>query len=390
MTATIDSFHVRLFETETRSVRDANGHRHPGPSAPTTEAILTVRDSDGAEGHVLTIPRALRRDAVEGPLLRALLGRPVHSAEQIMRDLVIAQRGNPIDLAERRLAVVDEALWDLRGVRAGEAVWRMLGGAQHRVRAYASTMCGDEIHGGLATPDDYARFAVQLVEQGYQAIKLHTWFPPVRFAPDVRRDIAACEAVREAVGTDIDLMLDGYHWYNRQDALTIGRAIEKLEFRWFEEPMEETSISAYRWLSEQLDIPVIGPETVAGRNVSRGDWVMFGAVDILRAGSQNSGGIGSTIKALHLAESVGMTCEVHGNGAASLALVAATYTSQFYERGLLHPHSDYDWVPPHLGGQIDPLDDDGYVTLHESPGIGLEIDHAYITAHTSEEYEVRA
>ncbi|GAA3936752.1 enolase C-terminal domain-like protein [Microbacterium soli] len=388
MTATIASFEVRVFETETRSSRDSNGHRHPGPLAAASEALLTVRDSDGAEGHVLTPVRNARRDAIEGPLLRPLVGKPVLGVEALQRQLTIAQRGNPVDIAERRLAVVDEMLWDLIGRRTGEPVWRLLGGARDRVPAYASTMCGDDIPGGLATPEDYAAFAVQLVEQGYRAIKLHTWFPPLEFAPSVKQDLAACAAVRDAVGPDIGLMLDGYHWYDRQDALAIGRGIQELGFLWFEEPMEEVSVNAYRWLSDQLEIPVIGPETTSGRNLARGDWALAGAVDILRAGPQNAGGITSAIKSLHLAESLGMTCEIHGNGAPSLALVGATHTSKWYERGLLHPHSDYDWLPPHLAGQVDPLDADGFVPLPEAPGLGVELDLEYIASHTVERFEV--
>ena len=183
-------------------------------------------------------------------------------------------------------------------------------------------------------------------------------------------------------------MLDGYHWYDRQDALTIGRGIQDLNFLWFEEPMEEISINAYKWLSDQLTIQVIGPETTAGRNLSRGDWALAGAVDILRAGPQNAGGITSAIKSLHTAESLGMTCEIHGNGAPSLALVGATYVSKWYERGLLHPHSDYDWLPPHLASQVDRLDADGYVNMPETPGLGIDVDREYVDSHTLEKFEV--
>ncbi|STV60256.1 putative mandelate racemase / muconate lactonizing enzyme [Klebsiella pneumoniae] len=57
-------------------------------------------------------------------------------------------------------------------------------------------------------------------------------------------DIKACAAVREAVGPHIDLMIDGYHWYSRAEALWIGKELEKLNFAWFEEPMEEDSMSS--------------------------------------------------------------------------------------------------------------------------------------------------
>ena len=103
--------------------------------------------------------------------------------------------------------------------------------------------------------------------------------PPVSFAPSVEMDIKACAAVREAVGPDIALMLDGYHWYSRAEALKIGRALEKLNFAWFEEMMNEQSIASYAWLATQLDIAIVGPESIAGKHLSRADWVVAGACE---------------------------------------------------------------------------------------------------------------
>ncbi|EPN51298.1 mandelate racemase/muconate lactonizing protein, partial [Pseudomonas syringae pv. actinidiae ICMP 18807] len=100
-------------------------------------------------------------------------------------------------------------------------------------------------------------FAEKLVLRGYKGIKLHTWMPPISFAPNPRMDVQACAAVREAVGPDIALMLDGYHWYSRTDALYIGRELQKLDFAWFEEPMMEDSAESYAWLAANLDIPVL-------------------------------------------------------------------------------------------------------------------------------------
>ena len=60
--------------------------------------------------------------------------------------------------------------------------------------------------------------------------------------------------------------------------------MEKLNFYWFEEPMDESSMSSYKWLSDQLDIPVIGPETMTGKISTRAEWIKNDVVDILRGG----------------------------------------------------------------------------------------------------------
>ncbi|MFH7457033.1 enolase, partial [Pseudomonas syringae pv. tagetis] len=76
-------------------------------------------------------------------------------------------------------------------------VHRLKGGYRDKVLAYVSTMCGDDLPGGLSTPDENGQFAEKLVKRGYKGIKLHTWMPPISFAPDPRMDVQACAAVRE-------------------------------------------------------------------------------------------------------------------------------------------------------------------------------------------------
>jgi L-alanine-DL-glutamate epimerase-like enolase superfamily enzyme len=206
--------------------------------------------------------------------------------------------------------------------------------------------------------------------------------PPVSFAPSVAMDIRACAAVREAVGPDVPLMLDANHWYSRAEALELGRALDRLGFHWFEEPMDEYSTSSYRWLAGQLDTLVIGPETVEGRLQARAEWISAQACDILRVGVPTSGGIGPALKTAHLAEAFGMDCELHGGGAATLAVLSAVGNARWYERGLLHPFHDFDEVPPHLTRAAAPIDSEGYVHLSHEPGLGEHLDTGYIDAET--------
>ncbi|MGX1173068.1 mandelate racemase family protein [Pseudomonas sp. R151218B TE3479] len=378
----ITGVHVEVFSTPSRRAQDSAGHAHPGDEVMIKMALLRIGCDDGSEGYAFGPPELIRPHIIESFVRRVLVGRDPMDRESIWQDLAHWQRGSAGQFTDRALALVEQALWDLAGRKLQLPVHKLIGGYRDKVPAYGSTMCGDDLPGGLSTPDEYAQFAEKLVQRGYKAIKLHTWMPPISFAPNPQMDIQACAAVREAVGPDIALMLDGYHWYSRMDALTIGKALQKLNFAWFEEPMMEDSAESYAWLAANLDIPVLGPESIAGKFHSRASWVTQKSCDILRAGVAGVGGIGPCLKVAHLAESFGMDCEVHGNGAANLAVVGAISNCRWYERGLLHPFLDYEDVPAHLNSIVDPMDADGFVHLSDRPGLGEDINFAYIEANT--------
>jgi L-alanine-DL-glutamate epimerase-like enolase superfamily enzyme len=173
--------------------------------------------------------------------------------------------------------------------------------------------------------------------------------PPIAGAPDVRLDYRACAAVREAIGPDVPLMLDPNHWYSGADALWLGRRLEELGFLWLEEAMEG--------IAELLSVAQREPLTEHPRPrehdrqaLDRAEWIAKGACDMVRTGAWDVGGIGPALKRAHVAESFGMSCEVHGTGAGNLAVCAAIANTTYYERGLLHPFIDYDRPPPYLSG----------------------------------------
>jgi L-alanine-DL-glutamate epimerase-like enolase superfamily enzyme len=377
----IDAVEVRVFETVSWAEPDVDGHVHPGPERTAAAALFTVRDADGIEGHCLCSAEALRPFVLNGFVRGVLVGEDAFMRERIWGRLYRMQRGSGGQLTDQAIGYVDQALWDLAGRKLAMPVWKLLGGARAKVPAYASTMCGDCIEGGLATPEDYGRFAKTLLGLGYQAIKLHTWMPPVPGAPDVDLDAQACAAVREAAGPKVPLMLDANHWYGRAQALWLGRALEQLGYYWYEEPMEEASISSYRWLADQLDILVIGPESAAGKAHTRAEWALAGASDILRVGVGDVAGITPAMRVIHLAEAHNLDVEVHGNGSGNLAILGATESGRWYERGLLHPHYDYDRLLPHLRAAVDPINEHGEVAMPDRPGLGDDLDFDYIEDH---------
>ena len=187
----IASVTVEKFRYRSHTVRDSEGHGHPGPEHDGVQSLLTISTDDGAAGRCFG---AVNEGAIAQIVTPMLLGEDPFYRERIWNGLKERQRLNLSSLPDRVLTAIDLALWDLAGQVVGQPVHRLLGAARDKVPAYASTMVGDDLEGGLDTPDAYARYAVQCQARGYPAFKLHTWQPPYPGAPSVKRDLAACAA----------------------------------------------------------------------------------------------------------------------------------------------------------------------------------------------------
>lgn len=375
---TITDVQALTFRYRSSVGRDDEGHAHPAPEHDATQTLLRVRTSAGVDGYCFggspeTAAVARRMIGGMNPLDREGIWKKLHQAQRLEWRA----------LNDRHLGALDAALWDFAGRLTGLPVSKLLGGPRERVLAYASTMCGDDIPGGLDSPEAYAEFAAACQAQGYTAFKLHTWMAPL--GPNLQRDIAACRAVRERVGPEMRLMLDPHHAYTREEALELGRALEELDYYWMEEPMDEHNTSSYVWLCQNLRLPICGPETAEGQLHTRAEWIVRGASDISRAGVSDVGGITPTMKIAHLCEAFGVRLEIHSPGATALQVLGAmAIPGEYYERGLLHPHVDYDAQRPWLAEPIDPVDAEGYVPIPQGPGLGETIDWDFIERNTIE------
>ena len=370
----ITDVQIDRFKYISKTMRDTDGHGHPGPEHEATQTLLKIVTDEGIEGYNF----GANPQVVERVIKPAIVGEDPQYREKIWQDLRHRQRLNLGTLSDRILCSVDLALWDLAGQTLNQPVYKLLGAYRDKAPAYASTMCGDDMEGGLDTPEAYARFAKWCMEQGYPAFKLHTWQPPVPGAPDPKRDVAACAAVREAVGPDVPLMLDPYHYYDREASLYLAKALEKLDYYWMEEPMDEHSTSSYIWLTEQTALPIVGPETAEGKMYTRAEWIKQNACDISRAGVGDVGGLTPLMKTIHMCEAFGVRCEIHGGGPGNLHALCAMHNGEFYERGLLHPFINYEEPAPWLNELVDPMDDEGNVYVSQLPGLGWNINWDYI------------
>ena len=264
------------------------------------------------------------------------------------------------------LGCIDAALWDIVGKSLNTPVYRLLGGSKDRVRAYASTRTLPDIKG-------FQKLSESLVEHGFTAIKLHPF-------GEADRDIELCRAIRQTVGDNIDLMIDPVSAYNREEALRVGQIVDDLNFYWYEEPLPESDLQGYIDLCRQLNVPVIGVDSL---NLSLGnyaDYLARGAFDMVQTDAARQG-ITWSRKLAAIAEGFGRRCQGHASGpplhqAANLHLVASLSNSDFFEmpvpEGLLDtPMKDTIALEP-----------DGYVSLPQKPGLGLELDWEKVAKFT--------
>ncbi len=260
---------------------------------------------------------------------------------------------------------LDVALWDIAAKSANVPLYKFIGAYRDRIPAYASSPFMKE-------PREYADLALEARRKGFTAFKLH---PP----GDAELDIECCLAVRDAVGPDMVLMSDPVGGaYDHEDALKVGRALEKLDYLWLEEPLFDHDLHGLEQLSRTLDIPICAGEWNSDF-YSKINYLRTGAADIIRADVSWTGGVTGTLKSAHIAEGFGVNCEIHMTvlslmDVANLHVALAIKNCRYLE--LPFP----DGATFGIKQQLE-VDRQGFVDGPTGPGLGVDIDWEGIRAN---------
>jgi len=196
------------------------------------------------------------------------------------------------------LGAIEAAMLDIKGKALGVPVHELLGGKQRdRVQCYANHW-----YSGAVEPEDYARNARDAVAMGYRALK---WDPfesaDLGMSPAQRRrtiDIVA--AVREAVGPEVDLMLDVHGRLDVPTAIAMCRALEPYGLRWIEEPTPPENIDALAEVRRHSPVPIAAGERFFEPH-RFAEALAKNAVDVLQPDVSHAGGLGETKRIAHMA-----------------------------------------------------------------------------------------
>jgi galactonate dehydratase len=319
--------------------------------------------------------------AVVGELAsRYVLGTDPFDVERLAWSIERLEYGRPSEHGQSALAAFDLASWDLIGQHLRVPVWQLIGGRfRDRVPAYANGWYQADYE-----PARIAELAMGVVARGYRAMKLDPFAAAsVRLsAAQLRAAVGVVAAVREAVGTDIDLMIEMHGRFSPDTAAQVAAAIEPFAPRWIEEPVPPENAATLARVRRATNTSIATGERIH----TIWDAVPFvegGDVDIIQADLTHFGGFTGMRRLAGWTEAHYLTLAPHNVGgpvatAANVQFAVATRNVDIVEH--FNDFADA-WVSELVdhAPAVDPSD--GCFGLPDGPGLGLHLDHDACARH---------
>ncbi len=311
---------------------------------------------------------------------RYVVGSDPFDVERLAWNVQRAEYGRPGEVTQSALAAFDIACWDLMGQALGVPVWKLLGGRfRDRVPAYANGWYQAE-----RDPLVIARLARGVVKRGYRGLKLDPFGAASAelSAAERRRAVAIVAAVREAVGPDVQVMVEMHGRFTPGTAAQVAALLEPYAPEWIEEPVPPENAAALARVRAATNLTIATGERAHTMEDIR-PFLEGGCVDVVQVDLTHFGGflpmkrLAGWADAYYLLLAPHNVCGPVGT-MANLHLAVATPNYKVLEH--FNDFAD-GWVqdlvdaPP----RIDPSD--GCFPLPDRPGLGLELDHEACAAH---------
>jgi len=337
-------------------------------------------------------PMASTAQVIEHELKPYLIGEDPRDIERLWermhRRAYKHARGGIVIAA---ISGIDIALWDLRGKMANMPVWRLLGGYRKRVPAYAT---GGFYAEGKGVPELVAEME-SYVEAGFRAVKMKVGrnsdieLSALRASNErgvaevsLATDIERVAAVREAIGPDIDLLIDCHNHFTVKGALEVADALRPLDLYWFEQPTPESNLANCLEVKDRCGMTTAGGE----QRRFREEWTEVfehRTMDTIMPDVTVVGGISELKKITDAASAWGIPTAPHGPFG-PIALVSHLHVMAACPSTTI---LEYGWGEiPWRHGLMRPVEviKNGRIRLTERPGLGFELNPDLLEAHRVE------
>lgn len=343
--------------------------------------FVRVLTDEGIEG-VGEVRMLNHTDALIGYLAEAatnhLVGYDPTAIEALVQRMYRNDYARAGEIAMSAIATVEIACWDILGKSLGQPVYKLLGGAvRDRIKAYANGWYTVE-----RTPTEFHAAAERAVAKGYRALKFDPFgagFYELERA-EKTQVLELVEAVRDAVGPEVEILIEMHGRFNPATAVELARDLEPFKPSWVEEPVPPENLKALKKAAERISIPVATGERIHTRHEFR-ELFELQAADIIQPDITHLGGLLETRKLAAWAESYYVLVAPHNVGgpvstAAALHLAAVTPNFKIQEH-----FNDFaeEWVKQAAPGNPEVVD--GGFALPSGPGLGVTLDEAVLAEH---------
>ena len=347
----------------------------------------------GEAGVAYGIGHRAAAEMLRGMIEAHVLGRDPSSINAIWHDIYDlsfwARNGGVISYAA--LSAIEIALWDMKAKALGVPIYELLGGAlRHALPVYAN---GWWI--GCDTPDELARAGAATVERGFAGLKFYPLGVadpvsvvrhPTRRALDARLIPLVCDrvaALRNAVGPDIEIMLDFGGGLTIDQVLRICRRIEQFDVLFIEEAVDPSNPDALAAVARDTTIPMAAGERCYGRTQFE-RLIRAGAVSIVQPDICNTGGLMEARIISAMAEASNLRVAPHNYGSTVATAASVQLAACIPNFMVLECFPDFDKEPSYLGIVKNPLEatvERGTMPIPTTPGLGVTLDHTALQPH---------
>jgi galactonate dehydratase len=339
-----------------------------------TDSGITGLGESRIVNHASTLEAYLKEAAP-----RHLYGRDPFDIESLVFRMRRDDYSRPGEIMSSGIACLEMACWDIMGKALGVPVYKLLGGqVRDKIKAYANGWYRVE-----RNPDEFHAAAKAVVQHGYKALKFDPFGPGYYELErsELLRSVALVEAVRDAIGADGEILLEMHGRFSPTQAVQIVNELRPFQLGWVEEPVPYDNLRALKKAAEgMLGVTVATGERIHSRNEYR-ELFELQAADVIQPDISHIGGILETKKLLAQADSYYVTAAPHNVGgqiSSAAALHLAACTTNFRIQEYFNDFAD-PWIKETAHG-LPPVVD-GYFSLPETPGLGVELDMAVIEAH---------
>jgi galactonate dehydratase len=310
-----------------------------------------------------------------------LVGSDPFDIESLVRRMKYGDYGRAGEIVMSGIGCVETACWDIVGKALGQPVWRLLGGmVNERIKAYANGWYTVE-----RSPEEFHAAARRVLERGYRALKFDPFGSGrLELEHDERmRAVALVEAVRDAVGPEVEILVEMHGRFAPHEAIRVAALLEPYRPAWLEEPVPPENLKALAKVAAHTPLPIATGERIHDRLEFR-ELFELQAADIIQPDIGHLGGILETRKLAATAETHYMLIAPHNVGgpvltAANLHLAACTPNFKIQEHFNDFADEEVKQAAPGL-----PEVRDGAFDLPTAPGLGVELDTDFVAERPSQ------